>query len=146
MSMHKWWDREREHSSKISQPSPSNPLNSPIQTPPHLVKKKTRSNFSKFLVNFGSKYFCFENFMRIGRRLKEWTITFPLKSWPEKRKRQSCNGRNWFCKRKVPKSPQHTFIHLGQFWQWPWYKFWESIFMGQFFLSFEFRLVFTFHW
>ena len=38
--------------------------------------------------------------------LKKWTNTFPLKSWGEKRKRQSRNGHNWFCKRKVPKS-QH---------------------------------------
>ena len=64
----------------------------------------------KLLVNVWDDWkLCFvlkRSWESIPWSLKKWTNTFPLKSWGEKRKRQSRNGRNWFCKRKVPKS-QH---------------------------------------
>ena len=99
-----------------------------------------------------------ENLMRIRRRLKEWAITFLLKIWDRRRGNASLvmlviglPKENLF-----PKSQRHTSIQrartiFGNI----------SIFLSQCFLdlfsvdiflylfpavSFEFRLVFTFHW
>ena len=67
------------------------------------------------------------SFPRNRWRLKEWTITFPLKSRPGKRKRQSCNVPNWFCKRKVPKSqriqPSREFWQQKVIFQLSWVEF-----------------------
>ena len=79
-----------------------------------------------------------ENIKRcIAWSLKKWTNTFPLESWGEKRKRQSRNGRNWFCKRKVPKSqhiqPSSTVLA----------KYFSSRIELSIFSQFELRSVFT---
>ena len=95
-----------------------------------------------------------ENLMRIRRRLKEWAITFLLKIWDRRRGNASLvmlviglPKENLF-----PKSQRHTSIqdNFGNI-----SNFLSQCFLGLFsvdiFLylfpavSFEFRLVFTFH-
>ena len=99
-----------------------------------------------------------ENLMRIRRRLKEWAITFLLKIWDRRRGNASLvmlviglPKENLF-----PKSQRHTSIqrartifgNISNFLsQCFLYLFSVDIFLYLFpAVSFEFRLVFTFHW
>ena len=99
-----------------------------------------------------------ENLMRIRRRLKEWAITFLLKIWDRRRGNASLvmlviglPKENLF-----PKSQRHTSIQCARTIFGNISNFLSQCFLGLFSVdifiylfpavSFEFRLVFTFHW